>query len=97
MTPCEFCFQYLCEICIDKVYKNKDKFKQDENGNYIKPDDYNCILCNKLEQEKTNINRKNEIYDEILKLIKTKKHNKKCKELIIYSSHIILKQFSQVR
>ena len=78
---CNFCGKDICHDCMDE--KTQDYiFECDINGNIIKPDDYNCILCDNIEQEKTNINRKNEIYDEILKVIKTKKHNKKCKELI---------------
>ena len=82
LNPCEFCFQYLCEICLDKVYKNKEDFEYDADDNLIKPDGYNCISCNKIEQEKKINNRKNEIYDEILKLLKTKKQITKCKQLI---------------
>ena len=82
LIPCEFCFQYLCEICIDKVYKNKDKFKQDIKGNYIKPNDYNCLSCNKKNYIYVHDRRKYEIYDEILNIIKTKRQNEKCKILI---------------
>ena len=71
---------------MDKRSRQNDEdefdFEQDENGKYIKPDDYNCLYCNKIEQKKINKNFKNKIYDEILKLIKTKKQIEKCKQLI---------------
>jgi len=52
----------------------KNSLERDQNGNLIKPDDYNCESCSKQQ-------RRIEMVEEILKLV-PKRNIKNCKQLI---------------
>ena len=52
LTYCCFCDKHLCNDCMDEKswQYDKDNFDLDKNGKNIKPDNYNFISCNKIEQ-----------------------------------------------
>ena len=75
MKYCNFCEKFICEQCEDDDEIIDDEYLEcDQNGKFIKPDDYNCISCD-------NQQRHIEMVEEILKLV-PETNIEKCKQLI---------------
>ena len=68
---CVLCNDTVCNDCRNAKYQEGD-FKEDDEGNYIKPNDYYCKNCDKIKAE----NEKQEDIFELINRLKISKKNK---------------------